>query len=636
MGSKGLSFVILLALACCASFVWSGGEKAASPLPPSIQGLDWIVQDQGNLHCNITNFGLIGSIPGSGAPFENQPSGEWPAFSGVEYIWSSGLWVGAIKNGAPVVSTTSYALEFRPGNGFFDVMYETKENATGGKRLPSPNADDDGDGKTDEDPLDGHDNDNDQKADEDFAAISDQMLTARFNDMDPDILNFIPDHVPLGLEIVQNTMAWLPKLNENLIGFDYKIINAGVDTLTDAYVGFFADFDIGRHARGAVSLDDRSGFWEGLVTPATDPAKEIPVSVGYMLDADGDNGESEGSIGIVFLHVDDPHGPQQRALKLRNYRTFTGDLFFDFGGDPANHIEQYKALNGEAPFSLLSPDPNTDRTPSSTASGDYRNLVSVGPFDLLAPGDTLCVSMAIIIGNGFDGMLQTAAQAQILYDGLWFDCDQDPQTGIDGRECNAPWMSDVPTPVELQQLSANLEGQHVLLNWQFAPEALTEIRAVSIQRAATPEGPFHSIERNLLPTSRMSFLDAETQSGRTYWYRLMVTATDGTDEPTRAVSIQAQDQGFARTELLVNMPTPSSPVEMRYRIAQGSNNVSLAIYDINGRLVRSIDKTQHNPGEYLRTWDRRDHSGASVSRGIYLVNLHTSNVNLSRKVVLLH
>ena len=33
----------------------------------------------GNLHLLVGNFGLVGSLPGSRAPFDAKPSGTWPA-----------------------------------------------------------------------------------------------------------------------------------------------------------------------------------------------------------------------------------------------------------------------------------------------------------------------------------------------------------------------------------------------------------------------------------------------------------------------------------------------------------------------------------------------------------------------------
>ncbi len=55
------------------------------------------------------------------------------------------------------------------------------DGAKGGRRGFSTRADDDQDGRTDEDPLDGIDNDQDGNIDEDFAAISDAMVAIHLN-----------------------------------------------------------------------------------------------------------------------------------------------------------------------------------------------------------------------------------------------------------------------------------------------------------------------------------------------------------------------------------------------------------------------------------------------------------------------
>jgi hypothetical protein len=60
----------------------------------------------------------------------------------------------------------------------FDVFHAVAgEGIRGGHRGFSSQADDDGDGQVDEDPLDGIDNDLDGRIDEDFAAISDAMVS---------------------------------------------------------------------------------------------------------------------------------------------------------------------------------------------------------------------------------------------------------------------------------------------------------------------------------------------------------------------------------------------------------------------------------------------------------------------------
>ncbi|MEJ2720488.1 MAG: hypothetical protein P8181_05030 [bacterium] len=117
------------------------------------------VHNIGELGTNMTNWGMVGSMPGSGMYFQNEPSAEWPLGSGVQHLYSAGIWVGAIRSEGPAVSTSAYTFEFRPTVDPIDVMYHTAVGAPGGNRYPSPNADDDGDGRVDEDWLNGRDDD---------------------------------------------------------------------------------------------------------------------------------------------------------------------------------------------------------------------------------------------------------------------------------------------------------------------------------------------------------------------------------------------------------------------------------------------------------------------------------------------
>src|SRR5262245_43105820 len=137
---------------------------------PGIQGILELdgrnVHNCGQVLLHISNFGLIGSQPGSNRPWSGAPSAQWPKGSPTEYLWSAGLWIGADKNGEKHVTTGQFAIEFRPGRTDLDKLYETREGALGGARAPATNLDDDRDGKIDEDWLDGRDNDGDGRIDE--------------------------------------------------------------------------------------------------------------------------------------------------------------------------------------------------------------------------------------------------------------------------------------------------------------------------------------------------------------------------------------------------------------------------------------------------------------------------------------
>ena len=396
------------------------------------------VHSCGNVLLHITNFGLIGSRPGARNPFESAPSAQWPAGGEAEYLWSAGLWIGAEKEAEKVVTTGQFAFEFRPGLTELDRIYVTRDLAPGGARAPAPNADDDGDKKTDEDWLDGRDNDGDGRIDEDFAGISNQMFFSEYTDTDPNIKLANPEHTPIGFKVQQSSLCWEDRLIDDFIAFDYKLINPTTEPIFNVYIGLLADCDIGPRTRDQVSEDDWAGFWEGILQARLGLAtKNVKVSIGYMFDDDGDEGKSEGYIGLMFLGAQDPGAETGGGfVSLRNYRFFSGSASFEQGGDPGNDEERYRVLDGTAPKSLPPANPVTGLRGEqlSKKKDDYRMVVSAGPFAQVDPGDTLGFQAALVIGHFFDGMVENAVQAQLTYDGVYLDCDEDPSTGLDNRE----------------------------------------------------------------------------------------------------------------------------------------------------------------------------------------------------------
>ncbi|UCG52040.1 MAG: T9SS type A sorting domain-containing protein [Candidatus Latescibacterota bacterium] len=381
------------------------------------------VHDVGEVHIHVGNWGMFGSWPGSGVQFSEAPSMQWPAGSGVEYLFASGLWIGAIKNGIPAVSTSTFAAEMRPTSDPIDIIYRSAEGATGGNRMPHPLADDDGDGTIDEDWLNGRDDDNDGKIDEDFAAISDQMFSCWFTDDQPEAIEIFPEHNPLHVLVRQESYQWEDDRFDDFVGIDFKITNIGNDVLEDVYVAFFADFDAGPLNTGNYWADDAAGF---IRTPVicTDlgPVDHLDIAYGY--DADGDGGQTPGYAGVALLdHTTDPTGNEApRFVGVSTYANFSGNQPFEEGGDPTNDFERYELLSQQT----------IER--DATVPRDYRMLMGVGPFERLEPGETLVFRIALVVGEGLDGMIEHAAYAKRLFNGTWYDIDGDPMTGIDRRE----------------------------------------------------------------------------------------------------------------------------------------------------------------------------------------------------------
>ncbi len=64
-------------------------------------------------------------------------------------------------------------------------------------------------------------------------------------------------------------------------------------------------------------------------------------------------------------------------------------------------------------------------------------------------------------------------------------------------------------------------------------------------------------------------------------------------------------------------------------------DMSLAIYNAAGQLIRNLYKGQNNSGTYHYTWDGKNHLGASVSSGVYLVKFSAPGVQGVQKILLI-
>ena len=95
-----------------------------------------------------------------------------------------------------------------------------------------------------------------------------------------------------------------------------------------------------------------------------------------------------------------------------------------------------------------------------------------------------------------------------------------------------------------------------------------------------------------------------------------------------------------QTQLLPNYPNPFNPETwIPFELNQDSD-VSLAIYDMAGRLVRRLDIGFQKAGTYLQRdraiyWDGRTQSGEQVASGTYFYTLKTEGYVSTQKMIIL-
>jgi hypothetical protein len=88
--------------------------------------------------------------------------------------------------------------------------------------------------------------------------------------------------------------------------------------------------------------------------------------------------------------------------------------------------------------------------------------------------------------------------------------------------------------------------------------------------------------------------------------------------------------------LYQNVPNPFNPTTaIRYDVPEGGGHVRLAIYDVNGRLVRTLVDRTDTPGEKSVDWDGTDDRGVGVSSGVYFCRLVAPGLTETRKMALI-
>ena len=121
------------------------------------------------------------------------------------------------------------------------------------------------------------------------------------------------------------------------------------------------------------------------------------------------------------------------------------------------------------------------------------------------------------------------------------------------------------------------------------------------------------------------------QSGSGYEYAYTATFDPGLTGSGRPIAAS-----------LTTFPNPfytsSGPATVRYEVGR-SGEVSLTLYNVLGRKVRTLVDGVHSQGTFTTTWDGRDDQGRRVSSGVYFCRLTTDEAaeraGVIRKLLLL-
>ncbi len=432
---------------CIAVFLWVNSllSLAQSAVPDDASHYT----DVGNIRLTISNFGTLGT---GFANWPEQPSCEYPRGSGIEHLFIGGLWVGGrIRRGGEELIAVSTAAVDVASARYASEGFEFTPTAPVRIRSSLPM-----------DPY--------------FtpSAVSHRDFIVEFTDTNttvPGTGQRIPGHVyPLGLHVRLESYAWNYAFADAFVILWYTIRNVSTTPIESLYVGLWTDAVVRNTRlvapRGAAFYSaGAEGFLEseGLI---------------YEWDAAGDGGLADSYFAVKFLGSE----PVVSGIFFNSwqFRNTTGD---EWTQSPQDDYARYRRLSSSFLGQVsLEYARQFLRSPSNRSI-----MLSVGPFAVLPPGDSVRVAFAIICAkkpgvpaedteSSRVNLLRYARWAQRAYNGT----DLNGNGRLDADEPDLRGDGSIvrfllPSPPESPRLRLEVGSGEAILYWSDNAEASRDI-----------------------------------------------------------------------------------------------------------------------------------------------------------------
>jgi hypothetical protein len=198
-----------------------------------------------------------------------------------------------------------------------------------------------------------------------------------------------------------------------------------------------------------------------------------------------------------------------------------------------------------------------------------------------------------------------------------------------------PFIISTTIPTRLASVDLGVEDGVAVLRWETSMEIGME--GFEVARAESESGLYRDVSDGLIRASgsasggHYEFRDDGLSANRTYWYKLREVTAGGDGAEFGPYSVVFR----LAYGLDQNAPNPFNPTTtIKYAIA-ADGPVSLTIYDVGGRRVRTLVDETLRANVYRTTWDGRNDNGASVASGMYFYKLVAGKYTQTRKMMLL-
>ena len=131
---------------------------------------------------------------------------------------------------------------------------------------------------------------------------------------------------------------------------------------------------------------------------------------------------------------------------------------------------------------------------------------------------------------------------------------------------------------------------------------------------------------------RQIFGDITAQDGS---YSVLLSPVTAVEETETGVEETAAVELPRRFQLFQNYPNPFNPTTLIRYTLEEPGQVELAIYNMLGHRIRTLEDSYQGAGEFVVAWDGRDENGMGVSAGVYLYRLRSGGLEAAGKMTLI-
>ena len=189
-------------------------------------------------------------------------------------------------------------------------------------------------------------------------------------------------------------------------------------------------------------------------------------------------------------------------------------------------------------------------------------------------------------------------------------------------------------PTLLQSFNIRQAETKMELSWDISSrEGITGFK---IYRTTNEEQPMTKTTSPTIPitaSNHYEYTDNDLINGKSYTYTLAVRDSDGSESVIgeRTVTYKLPNIVY----LCQNRPNPFNPsTSIECTLAEPAH-LNLSVYDINGKLVKTIFNGDAPAGSVTTSWDGKNKRGEKVPSGIYFCRLSSAKQTKTIKMVLL-